>query len=183
MKNKVISNAMRDEMAQQLSTLIVKTTKLHGFKDKDLAELLQVHQTTFGKWKRGKGVPRHYSTYTRVISEMRDINKQERDRLKAQQGELPLVETLTPEPAPPEPAPSALDIQVGGNHYKNSKIQPIQYIEANDLTFLEGSIVKRVTRHNKRTGKGTEDMLKVIHEAQLILEMRYKVAVDVKVVK
>ena len=70
---------------------------------------------------------------------------------------------------------SALDVQVGGNHYKDSSIQPIQYIEANDLTFLEGSIVKRVTRHNKASGKGAEDLLKIIHEAQLILELRYDV--------
>ena len=69
--------------------------------------------------------------------------------------------------------PSALNIQVGGDHYKTSKIQPIEYIEANDLTFLEACIVKRVTRHGKPTGKGAEDIKKVIHEAQLILEMRY----------
>ena len=69
--------------------------------------------------------------------------------------------------------PSMLDYQIGGNHYKGCKIQPIVYIEANDLRFLEGCVVKRVTRHDKPTGKGVEDIKKAIHELQLILEVRY----------
>lgn len=68
---------------------------------------------------------------------------------------------------------SALDIQIGGEHYKNAKIQPIQYIEANRLGFLEGCVVKRVTRHDKPTGKGRQDIEKAIHELQLLLEFRY----------
>jgi len=71
--------------------------------------------------------------------------------------------------------PSVLDIQIGGNHYKSCKIQPVAYIEANDLRFLEGCVVKRVTRHDKPTGKGVEDIKKAIHELQLILEIRYGV--------
>lgn len=72
---------------------------------------------------------------------------------------------------------SALDTQVGGDHYKSAAIQPVQYIEANDLKFLEGCVVKRVTRHNKPTGKGRQDIEKAIHELQLLLELRYP-AVD-----
>lgn len=68
---------------------------------------------------------------------------------------------------------SALDIQVGGEHYKTAKIQPVQYIEANGLLFLEGCVVKRVTRHDKPTGKGRQDIEKAIHELQLLLELRY----------
>jgi len=68
---------------------------------------------------------------------------------------------------------SALDSQVGGSHYKDCKIQPVQYIEANDLKFLEGCVVKRVTRHDKPTGKGRQDIEKAIHELQLLLELRY----------
>lgn len=69
---------------------------------------------------------------------------------------------------------SALDIQIGGEHYKNAKIQPIQYIEANGLGFLEGCVVKRITRHDKPTGKGRQDIEKAIHELQLLLEFRYQ---------
>lgn len=68
---------------------------------------------------------------------------------------------------------SALDIQIGGDHYKNCAIQPVQFIEANRLQFLEGCIVKRVTRHDKPTGKGREDIEKALHELTLLLELRY----------
>ena len=73
---------------------------------------------------------------------------------------------------------SALDIQIGGEHYKTAKIQPIQYIEANGLGFLEGCVVKRITRHDKPTGKGRQDIEKAIHELQLLLEFRYPVSPD-----
>ena len=69
--------------------------------------------------------------------------------------------------------PSALEVQVGGSHYKDCAIQPVQFIEANSLGFLEGCVVKRITRHNKPTGKGRQDIEKAIHELQLLLEHRY----------
>lgn len=68
---------------------------------------------------------------------------------------------------------SALDIQKGGSHYKDCAIQPVQYIEANKIAFLEGCVIKRCTRHDKPTGKGRQDIEKAIHELQLLLELRY----------
>lgn len=68
---------------------------------------------------------------------------------------------------------SALDVQIGGDHYRAGGIQPVQYIEANGLKFLEGSVVKRVTRHDRPTGKGRQDIEKAIHELQLLIELRY----------
>ena len=68
---------------------------------------------------------------------------------------------------------SALDTQVGGNHYRNGTIQPVQYIEANQLGYLEGVVLKRITRHNQPGGKGRQDIEKAIHELQLLLELRY----------
>ena len=62
--------------------------------------------------------------------------------------------------------------QVGGSHYKDCKIQPVEYIVGNDLTFLEGNIIKYVTRH-RRKGEGRKDIEKVIHYAEMILEMEY----------
>jgi hypothetical protein len=70
---------------------------------------------------------------------------------------------------------SALESQVGGNHYRAGGIQPVQYIEANQLGFLEGCVVKRVTRHDRNGGKGRQDIEKAIHELQLLLELRYPV--------
>jgi hypothetical protein len=64
---------------------------------------------------------------------------------------------------------SPLDVQVGGGHYKNRAIQPVEYIEANGLSFLEGCIVKRITRW--RDKNGYEDLLKIKHEVDLLIEM------------
>jgi hypothetical protein len=68
---------------------------------------------------------------------------------------------------------SALDQQIGGDHYRDGTIQPVEYIEANGLRFLEGCVVKRVTRHNRSGGKGRQDIEKAIHELQLLLQLRY----------
>ena len=57
--------------------------------------------------------------------------------------------------------------------YKDCKIQPVEYIVGNDLTFIEGNIIKYVTRH-RRKGEGKKDIEKVIHYAEMILEMEYK---------
>lgn len=62
----------------------------------------------------------------------------------------------------------AHDRQVGGGHYKNLPIQPIDYIRKNGLGWYEGNIVKYITRHHMKNGR--EDIEKVIHYAQLLLE-------------
>lgn len=67
--------------------------------------------------------------------------------------------------------PSALQTQQGGTHYKDLKIQPIEYIHANDLDFFQGNIVKYATRHKDKNG--AEDLRKVIHYAQLAIELQY----------
>jgi hypothetical protein len=66
---------------------------------------------------------------------------------------------------------SALDKQEGGQHYKTS-IQPIEYIHANKLGFIEGNIVKYITRHKDKNG--AEDIRKIIHYCELLLELEYK---------
>ena len=66
-----------------------------------------------------------------------------------------------------------LNQQIGGTHYKECKIQPVEFIEANELSFLEGCVIKRLTRHNKETGKGLQDIEKAIHELMLLRELRY----------
>lgn len=67
---------------------------------------------------------------------------------------------------------SALGTQVGGQHYKSMKIQPVEYIHANSLPFIEGSVVKYVTRHRQKNG--AEDIKKAIHFLNLLLELEYK---------
>ena len=63
--------------------------------------------------------------------------------------------------------------QVGGSHYRDCAIQPVEFIEANRLGFLEGCVVKRLARHDKPTGKGRQDIEKAIHELQILLAKRY----------
>mgnify|MGYP003345386804 CR=1 FL=1 len=60
---------------------------------------------------------------------------------------------------------SPLDTQVGGIHYKDFAIQPVEFITKNKLSFLEGCVVKRVCRH--RSKNGAEDIRKAIHELEL----------------
>jgi len=67
----------------------------------------------------------------------------------------------------------ALKKQIGGQHYKDCGIQPVEYIHANDLDYFEGNIIKYVTRHRTK-GEGKKDIEKAIHYAQLILELNYK---------
>lgn len=82
-------------------------------------------------------------------------------------------------PAPPParaPIPSAaLDVQVAGDHYKSKKIQPVEYISANNLNFLEGCIVKRITRWRDKPAESRfQDLEKIKHEVDLLIEMETK---------
>ena len=61
--------------------------------------------------------------------------------------------------------------QVGGDHYKSLAIQPIEYITKNKLPYMEGNVIKYVTRH--RYKNGAEDIRKAIHFLQMILEVDY----------
>jgi hypothetical protein len=70
------------------------------------------------------------------------------------------------------PPTGALATQVGGGHYKSLAIQPVEYIHANGLPFIEGSVVKYVTRHRQKNG--AEDIKKAIHFLNLLLELEYK---------
>jgi hypothetical protein len=50
------------------------------------------------------------------------------------------------------------DIQIGGSHYKDLSIQPIDYILGNQLGYAEGNVVKYVSRW--RDKGGIEDLRK-----------------------
>ena len=61
------------------------------------------------------------------------------------------------------------DYQVAGDHYQKMKIQPIEYIHANNLSFIEGSIVKYISRW--RNKNGVEDLEKIKHYIDLLIEL------------
>lgn len=67
---------------------------------------------------------------------------------------------------------SALDVQVAGGHYKDMKIQPVEFIHANGLGFLEGCVIKRICRW--RSKDGIQDLEKIKHEVDLLIELEVR---------
>ena len=66
---------------------------------------------------------------------------------------------------------SAMSRQVGGCHYKNFKIEPIEFILANEIGYCEGNIIKYICRHAAKGG--VQDIEKVIHYCELLKELKY----------
>lgn len=64
---------------------------------------------------------------------------------------------------------SALDQQEGGDHYRKLPIQPVEYIHRNGIGFIEGSVIKYVTRW--RAKGGVEDLRKARHFLDLLIQM------------
>ena len=65
--------------------------------------------------------------------------------------------------------PDPLSVQHGGKHYKDMRIQPVEYIHANGLGFCEGSVVKYVSRW--RSKGGIEDLKKARHFLDLLISL------------
>lgn len=70
---------------------------------------------------------------------------------------------------------SPLDIQTEGDYYKQGSIQPIEYIHANKMGYVEGCIVKYITRYKfKNDGKdAVKDLKKIKHYVDLLLKLEY----------
>ena len=62
-------------------------------------------------------------------------------------------------------------VQVGGDHYR-TEIQPWDFIVANNLGYLEGNIIKYVSRYKKKGGMA--DLLKAQHYLQKLIETTEK---------
>lgn len=62
---------------------------------------------------------------------------------------------------------SALQEQIGGGHYKKLKIQPVEYIVANNIPYCEGSCIKYLTRW--RDKGGVQDLNKAKHFIDIII--------------
>ncbi len=65
-----------------------------------------------------------------------------------------------------------LDVQVGGNHYKNMAIQPVEFCEVNNLPYCLANIVKYVVRHENKHGR--QDLEKAMHYCDLGASMYEK---------
>lgn len=64
-----------------------------------------------------------------------------------------------------------LDVQVGGGHYKDFAIQPIEYCMANKLDHCQSNVVKYVSRF--RSKGGLEDLLKARHYIDILIKLEY----------
>lgn len=64
---------------------------------------------------------------------------------------------------------SALGVQVGGVHYKEMAIQPVEYIHANGIGYFEGNVIKYVSRW--RAKGGVADLEKARHYIDLLLDL------------
>lgn len=68
-------------------------------------------------------------------------------------------------------ANNPLQSQVGGSHYKDLKIQPIEFIHANNIPFCEANAIKYLCRHRNKNGK--QDLLKARHYIDLLIKLEY----------
>lgn len=63
---------------------------------------------------------------------------------------------------------SVFDKQIGGSHYKNMPIQPIEFIMKNNLGFCEGNIIKYICRYKDKNG--LQDLEKAKHYIEMLIE-------------
>lgn len=59
---------------------------------------------------------------------------------------------------------NALNTQIGGSHYKSMSIQPVELIARLKLDFIQGSIVKYISRDK---GNRLQDLQKAKHFCEL----------------
>ena len=62
----------------------------------------------------------------------------------------------------------ANDRQEGGDHYQNKAIQPWDYIISNNIGYLEGNVIKYVSRYKEK--HGLEDLKKARHYLDKLIE-------------
>lgn len=96
--------------------------------------------------------------------------------LKAKQSENKFISDrkLKKDNIPPEciEVPHGEDKAAFEQHYKKEGgIEPVDYIIANHLNFLEGNIVKYITRHKEKNG--AEDIKKIKRYCDMILKKVY----------
>lgn len=65
-----------------------------------------------------------------------------------------------------------LNTMVGGNHYREGGIQPVEFYNSNpQLDFQQCNMIKYAFRHKDKNG--VQDLLKVVHYALLEVQFHY----------
>jgi len=67
---------------------------------------------------------------------------------------------------------SAFEKQIGGSHYANLAIQPMEYSMANNLDACQHTAIKYITRFREKDG--IRDLEKAIHTIQLLIEIEQR---------
>lgn len=67
---------------------------------------------------------------------------------------------------------SSFDHQVGGSHYADYAIQPLEFCVLNNIPFLEGNVIKYICRWRKKNG--VEDLQKAKHYIEMLIELEEK---------
>ena len=65
----------------------------------------------------------------------------------------------------------ASEVQVGGTHYKQMKLQPIDFIYENKIPYIEANVIKYICRHKYKNG--LQDLEKAKHYIELLIEKEY----------
>lgn len=70
-----------------------------------------------------------------------------------------------------EDSDNPMDKQIGGNHYKDMAIQPVEFCMKNNLNFCVSSAIKYLCRYKNKNGK--QDLEKARHFIDLLIQMEY----------
>lgn len=65
---------------------------------------------------------------------------------------------------------SPLSVQIGGDHYRRYKIQPVQFIATNGWDFFAGNVLKYLSRWREKGG--LSDLQKALHYARLRIALQ-----------
>ena len=71
---------------------------------------------------------------------------------------------------------SALDTQVGGGHYKDMKIQPMEYSMENGLDACQHTAIKYISRFRQKGG--IQDLEKAKHVIDMLIEFEKRKSSD-----
>ncbi len=65
----------------------------------------------------------------------------------------------------------ASDQQIGGSHYQQYKSSPYKFLLDNQIPHHKAAIIRRILRYDHAaSGSGIEDLEKIKHEVDLIIE-------------
>ena len=122
--------------------------------------------------KKQKGEYRYYLKYpcpTAYVPDQKEPLPEQKEVEPPTEEETEQLQELAKEKAfPKEKVLDPHNAQVGGTHYVDMAIQPVEYIQKNNLGFLEGCVVKYVSRWKAKNG--IEDLKKARHCLDMLIE-------------